>query len=73
MSSRTSKGERVLIGFLLCRVCDFVFGFAKMGSILAGIVAVVVGLPLSAVIVFTLLGVIDRKDQGRTDDSHGQR
>jgi hypothetical protein len=72
MSSRTSKSERVLIGFLLCGVCDFVFGFARMGSILGGIVAVVVGLPLSAVIVFTLLGVIDRKDQGRTDDSHGQ-
>jgi fructose-specific phosphotransferase system IIC component len=49
-----------------------VFGLLKMGSILGGIVAVVVGLPLSAVVVFTLLGVIDRKDQRRTGDSHGQ-
>jgi len=72
MTSRPSKGALILGGFLLCGVCDFVFGFAKMGSILVGIVAVVVGLPLSAVIVFTLLRVTDRKDQGRTDDSHGQ-
>ena len=72
MSSRMSKSERVLIGFLLCGVCDFLFGFAKIGSLLSGIVAVAVGLPLSAVIVFTLLDVIDRKVQGRTDDSHGQ-
>jgi hypothetical protein len=71
MSSRSIKSKLVLVGFLLCGACDFVFGFAKMRSILGGIVAVVVGLPLSAVIVYAFLSGIDRKDKGRTDDSQG--
>jgi len=66
------KRERVLVGFLLCGVFDFVFGFAKFRSIVGGIGAAIAGLPLSAVIVFTVLGVIDRKDPGRTDDCDGQ-
>ncbi len=72
MSSHATKSKRVLGGFLLCGVCDFVFGFAKTRSILGGIVAVVAGLPLSALVVFAVLSVIDWKDQGRSDDSHGQ-
>ena len=72
MSSHAIKSKRVLGGFLLCGLCDFVFGFAKARSLLDGVVAVVAGLPLSALVVFAVLRVIDWRDQGRSDDFHEQ-
>jgi len=54
------------------RICDFVFGFAKFRSILCGVCAVIAGLPLSAIVVFTVLETSDWKDKQPSDDSDGQ-
>jgi len=48
-----------------------VLGFVKFRSMLGGIGAVFAGLPLSAVIVFSVIRGT-RKDRDQTDDSRGQ-
>jgi hypothetical protein len=68
---RAIKSKPVLVGFLVCGICDFVLGFVKFRSILGGIGAVFVGLPLSAVIVFSMIRGT-QKDRDQADDSHGQ-
>jgi hypothetical protein len=66
------KSKPLLVGFLVCGICDFVLGFVKFRSMLGGIGAVFAGLPLSAVIVFSVIRGT-RKDRDQTDDSRGQR
>jgi len=48
--------------FAICAVVDFVFGVVKWHSILAGIVAIPCGLPLTALLYFLLRGFHDRVD-----------
>jgi len=53
-----------LVFFSICAVVDFVFGIVKWRSIVAGIVAVVCGLPLTV-----LLFLVFRASAGNDDDS----
>jgi hypothetical protein len=69
MTTHPITGKVVLLGFTLCAVVDFVLGFFKGRSVLAGIIAVVLGLPLSAVIVYGVLSRTVRKDEGKSDTS----
>jgi len=39
-----------LVFFSICAVVDFVFGFIKWHSVLSGVVAIVCGLPLTALL-----------------------
>jgi len=55
------------------RNCRFCVRFRKYHSILGGIGAVIFGLPLSAIIVFSAIHVFGRKDHDQADDSHGQQ
>ncbi len=41
-----------LVFFSTCAVVDFVFGFVKWRSFVAGIVAIVCGLPLTGLLFF---------------------
>jgi hypothetical protein len=41
-----------LVFFLICGVIDFVWGCIKWHSVSAGLVAIVAGLPLTAVLYF---------------------
>jgi len=46
------KSHPALPFFALCAVVDFVFGYTKWHSGAAGVVGIVLGLPLNAVLFF---------------------
>jgi hypothetical protein len=62
------KHPSVLNFFLICAVVDFVFGRIKWHSVAAGLVAIVCGLPLTA-----LFFLFFRERGSSTDDSGAPR
>ena len=58
MEHNAREMNRPLIFFSICAVVDFMFGCVKWHSVLAGVGAIVGGLPLTAVLflVFKALG-----------------
>jgi hypothetical protein len=44
------KHSNAPIFFLICAMVDFVFGWIKWHSVVAGVVAIVCGLPLTALL-----------------------
>jgi len=62
------KHPTALAFFSICAVIDFVFGWIKWNSVVAGVVAIVCGLPLTA-----LLFLIFRARRNGTDHSADTR
>ncbi len=47
--------------FSICAVTDFVFGLVKWHSVVAGIVAIVCGLPLTGLALSCLQGILEEQ------------
>jgi hypothetical protein len=62
MSGRRLTAKSILLIFALCAVFDFVWGYSKEHSVLAGVIFVVLGLPFTG-LLFLFLGHF-RKGKG---------
>ncbi len=58
-----------LVFFSICAVVDFVFGYVKWHSVIAGIVAIVCGLPLTALLFLGFRASWKDNDGSGTPDS----
>ena len=58
-----------LVFFSICAVVDFVFGIVKWHSVVAGIVAIICGLPLTALLLLLFRASANSNDDSAARDS----
>ena len=56
MSNRRNRARGILLVFVLCGACDFVWGYIHERSVLAGVTGIVLGLFGTAWYLFLLGG-----------------